>query len=442
MRLRNAPWAKGWGLAIAAVMLSALPARAQIGFVLPAPGPVNRSMGGAAVAAPIEALGALYWNPATIPAVPTSMDFGLELLIPHTTLTSSLPAGAFGPGIPPIPLFGETGSRAGVFPLPSVGLVEHLGDSPWTLGLGAFPMAGFGVNYPASFVNPVLTPQPPNGVGLGALYSRFEVIQVAPSLAYRVTDQLSIAAGPTLDLASLDADPLFVVSPNPNGTYPPGTHGRFTWGAGFQAGVYYRLDAWRFGASFKSQQWLEPFHWQSVDDKGRPRPASFHLDLPMIPSVGVAYSGIDRLLLALDLRYVDFHNTPGLSQSGFDPTGAVRGLGWRDVFAVALGAQYHVTDCLSLRAGYTYNGNPITDSQTFFNVASTTILEHTVSVGATYWVTEALSFSAAYAHGFENSNQGLIITPFGPVPGSLVRNKAMSDTFLFGASVRFGPRAN
>jgi long-chain fatty acid transport protein len=434
--------AKVFVLAIGAAALSALPAHAQIGPILIGPGPVNRSMGGASVAAPIDSLGALYWNPATITALPSSMDFGMEILMPRTTLASSVPASGFGPGLPPIPLSGSTASDPGVFALPSIGLVYSPEASPWTFGFGAFPVAGFGTNYPASTTNPILSPQPPNGLGLGALYSNFQALQIAPTVALKVTDHLSIAGGPTVDLASLDVDPLLVASPNTNGSYPPGTHSRLTWGAGFQAGVYYILDGgWRVGASFKSQQWFENYHWQTVDQFGRPRSASYQLDLPMIPSIGIGYSGIDRLLLAADLRYVDFHNTPGLSQGGFAPTGAVNGLGWNSVFAMALGAQYLLTDALSLRAGYAYNGNPIPDGQSSFNVVSPTIVEHTVSIGASYRVTECLSLSLAYAHGFQNSIQGPLVTPFGALPGSSVRSQAMVDSILFGASVRFGPRA-
>lgn len=433
MFTRRAPWAKIVVLAVAAVALRAPAAQAQIGPILMGPGPVNRSMGGASVAAPLDSLGAFYWNPATITALPSSIDFGLEILIPHATLSSSV----LGLGA------GSTGSQSGVYPLPSIGLVYTPCDSRLTYGFGAFPVAGFGVNYPASLTNPILTPQPPNGGGLGALYSKFQVLQLAPTLAYRVTDRLSIGGGPTLDLASLDADPLFVTSANTNTSYPPGTHGRTTWGAGFQAGAYYTMDGgWRVGASFKSPQWFENYQWNTFDQFGRPRKASFHVDLPMIPSVGIAYSGIDRLLLAADFRYVDFRNTPGVSQSGFDANGAARGLGWTNAFAMALGAQYQLTDCLALRVGYTYNTNQIPDSQTTVNVESPVILQHTVSIGATYRVTDSLSLSLAYAHGFENSIQGPLLTPGGAVPGATVRTSAVLDTILFGASVSFGPRVN
>jgi long-chain fatty acid transport protein len=443
MPRRSALLASTFALAVGALLSSTDPARAQIGLVLTGAGPVNRSMGGAAVAAPLDATGALYWNPATTSALPdNSIDFGIELLVPQTHLASSLPANALGLGLPPVPLAGSDRGDDGVFALPSMALVYHPEGSPWTLGLGIFPIGGFGVNYPASTSNPILTAQPPNGLGLGPIYSDLQIIQLAPAVSVQLTDQLSFGIGPTVNLANLSADPAIVTAPNlVNGfpEYPPATHTRMAWGAGFQAGLYYIVsDDWQVGASIKSPQWFEDFHYQTTDGLGRPREFTAHFDFPMIVSAGLAYTGFDRWVLAADFRYVDFRNTEGFRQSGFDATGAVQGLGWRSVFAVALGAQYRLTDALSVRLGYSYNQDPISDSQSSFNVASSTILEHAIYCGFSYQVTGALSLSAAYAHGFENSVEGPLVTPLGAVPGSAVRNTTSADTFLVGASVKFG----
>src|SRR4051812_33657633 len=54
------------GTTLLTLLLGHHPAWAQFGDSLPGAGPINRSMGGAAVAAPIDPAGALYWNPATI----------------------------------------------------------------------------------------------------------------------------------------------------------------------------------------------------------------------------------------------------------------------------------------------------------------------------------------------------------------------------------------
>src|SRR6516165_3117407 len=90
-------------------------AQAQFGAMMTGVGPINRSMGGAATAAPLDTLGAFYWNPATITALPNSTDFSLELLFPQSNLSSSVNAGAFGKGTPPINLGGSTKSSANVF---------------------------------------------------------------------------------------------------------------------------------------------------------------------------------------------------------------------------------------------------------------------------------------------------------------------------------------
>src|SRR5437762_10906170 len=107
------------GASVMAVLLGSSPARAQFGDSLPGVGPINRSMGGAAVAAPIDAAGALFWNPATIAGLGRSeMESAVELIDIRTSLTSRLAAGALGSGLPPRSMYGHTGGNDGVIPLP------------------------------------------------------------------------------------------------------------------------------------------------------------------------------------------------------------------------------------------------------------------------------------------------------------------------------------
>lgn len=443
MFIRSLPIAKRCLLSVVALALGVVPASAQIGPILTGAGPVNRSMAGTAVAAPLDGAGALYWNPGAMSGLPgSSIDFGVELLYAPTRLGSSLPASAFGPGIPPIALSGSDRGDNGVFPLPTMALIYRPDDSRVTYGLGVFATAGFGVNYSASATNPLLTPQPPFGVGVGALFSELQVIQLAPTMSLQVTDRLSIGAGPTVAMGRLRADPLFIASPNVNGMYAPGTHTRTTWGGGFQVGAFYKLDAdWQLGLSYKSQQWFDAYRFQTTDAVGGPRTASFGLDLPGITSLGVAYTGIDRWLLAADFRHADFAGANGFRQSGFDATGAVQGLGFRSVFAMSFGAQFQMTDALSVRLGYSYNDNPIPDSQSSANIASPVIIQHCLTVGASYHVTDAFSLSLAWVHGFQNEIEGPLVTPFGTPPGSSARLTTSLDCLLLGATVQFGPRA-
>ena len=443
MSIRWPNWLPGAAVAWLLLLLGAVPVRGQ-GLVLTAVGPVNRSMGGAATAAPLDATGALYWNPATIGGLEHSeLDFGLELLYPRSTLSSEVPAGAFAPHAPPVPLAGSTRGNDGAFPLPTGGFAYKPDDSPWSFGLGAYTVGGFGANYAASRTNPILTPQPPNGVGVGALYSQLLVVQVAPAVAYQVTDHLSVGASPLVDLASLDIDPTVFAPPDDaNGdhfpTYPPATHSRIHWGAGFQLGTYYTTDdGWRFGASVKSPQWFETFHYNSQDERGFPRRLALRFDYPLIASVGASYAGFERLLLAVDVRYVDYRDTKGFGPAGFDATGAATGLGWDSVVAVAAGAQYQLTDRLFVRVGYTFNPNPIPDAVTAFNVASPVIYEHVLYLGGSYKLTPSCALSVAYFHAFDNSITGPIITARGPVPDSSVTSEVVTDSFIAGVNVQF-----
>jgi long-chain fatty acid transport protein len=432
-------------LSLAAVAFSALPAWGQAGLLFTGAGAVNRSMGGATTATALDATGALFWNPATMSGLERSeMAFGVEVVYPQSRLASSVAAGALGPFGPPVSVSGSERSDTGVFAVPSAGLVfKPDGCSPWTFGLGVFGVAGFGVNYPASTTDPILTPQPPRGIGLGSLYSELQVLEIAPAVSCQLSEHLAVGVSPLLALASLRLDPAVVATPDivaGFAEYPPGTHVRETWGAGVQAGIYYTLDnGWRFGSSIQSPRWFEDFHFQSTNVQGRPRSFNFNADLPMVVSVGTAYSGFERWLLAADVRYIDFANTAGLRDDGFAPSGAVRGTGWRSIFALALGAQYQVSDCLSLRAGYSFNQDPISNAETFFNVASATILEHTVYVGASVNVTSCLTLAVAYAHGIQNSVTGPFVTPTtGPLAGTSVTSVVSADTFLLQAAVKFG----
>ncbi len=59
-------------------------------------------------------------------------------------------------------------------------------------------------------------------------------------------------------------------------------------------------------------------------------------------------------------------------------------------------------------------------------------------LGASWDVTCDLTLSVAYMHAFDNSIDGNIVTPAGPVPASVVRSNLSADSILFGMSVKFG----
>lgn len=396
------------------------------GTIFSAAGPVNRSMGGASVAAPIDAIGAVYWNPASISGMPHSETaFGLGLLAPNHEVTGTVPG-----------LSGRTEADPGVFPVPNVGWVHHAKNNPMlTFGLGVNTVGGFGTNLPADPGNPALSVA---AGGLGTVSSNALFLQIAPILSLAIQDNFSIAAGPTITAGRITIEPMVFEPPNPSG-YATAHATRYHWGGGFQLGAYYiHNDCWRYGASFKSPTWMETFEANSEDDTGAPRVLRADVDLPMIISAGASYSHCDEWLFALDVRWVDFKNTDGFGDPAvFDPTTLeLGGIDQSSVLAMAFGVQKKVNDHLTVRAGYSYNQNPTKNSESFFNVATPLIYEHIASTGLSYTFTEQLAVNVAYSYFFENTRTGPIVLPAGPVANSSFENTLDSHFISFGLTVR------
>jgi long-chain fatty acid transport protein len=435
MKLKSLRWIVSFVLAT----LCLAPELKAQGIVIPGAGPVNRSMAGAGVAAPLDAAGAIHWNPASITGLESSeFVIGAELLYLSTHIGSTVEADAFGPGSPPVTLSGETRSDSGVSVLPTVAVAFRNEDSPWTFGLGLFSVGGFGMNLPASPAlppnNPILSP----AFGGGSVYSKLAVLQLVPTAALKLTDRLSIGLAPTISIADAALDPNFLAAPNGPYDYPSATHTRTNWGLGFQAGVYYEAEnCWHFGASYKSPQWFEEFTFYS-DAGGNPRTDRLNVDYPAIISVGAAYYGLPRTVWAIDARYVDYANTQLFGHhAGFGPDFAVTGLGWQSVFSVATGVQYQLTEALSLRCGYVYSENPIPDENTFYNIGSAAIYEHIVSVGASWRITCSTSLVIAYLKAFENSISGSWEAPGGALAGTSVTARQSIDCLVTGLQVKF-----
>jgi long-chain fatty acid transport protein len=421
-----------WPLAVAAVVLLPSLCAAQ-GIILPGVGAINASFGGAGTAAPLDATGALYWNPAVLSAVPNRVDVSVELLNTRNRVSSE---------IDPLGLAGTSRNDAGIAPLPAVGVVYTPPDSQLTYGLALIEVGGFFVNFPTSPDNPIFTPPPPRGLGVGGVYSRLNILQVIPTVSVNVLPGLSFGVAPTLDVVDLQlsADPF--VPPNFSLTsfsYPPAYQSRMHYGLGFQTGVFYQSPfGVNLGFTYKSPQWFEPITFYSTNGQGQRRDLQNDLTFPMIFSWGISYTGIDRLVVATDLRYIGYSWAAGFGGNGsFQPDGSIDGLGWQNVFALGVGVQYQLSERWTVRAGYTYNQNPIPAADTFFNVAAPAVFKYGLDLGATFKINQTISLSAAWVHGFRSSISGPYLTPLGPLPGTLVQADQEIDAALFQLTVAF-----
>ncbi len=385
---------------------------------------VNSSMGGAATACPLDAAGALHWNPATISGLSASeISFGMEMILPSTSVSST--AGPFS---------GTDSSEPGVIPVPNMAFVHRDPDSLWSWGIGIYGIGGSAVNYSASNTNPILFPQ--SSGGLGQLAANVDILQVAPTLSYQLDEHWSFGFGPTLTMGKLYATPLFL-GPKFNDEWAAGVGTRYVWGGGCQAGLFCKTDSgWNYGASIKSPQWIEPFRYKSQDNDGNPVTITFDMDYPLIASFGTAYTGFEKWIFACDLRYFDYSNTPGFRHVGFSDDGAAQGLQWNSIMSVSLGAQRQVTDRLTARVGYCFNENPIDSNAAQTNVASPLIIMHTLNTGISYMFEHDWLMSLTYTHCFQNSVTGPLHNASGRTLGTVTSTTA-ADTVSMGITKRF-----
>ncbi len=376
------------------------------GVFLTGVGAVNRSMGGAATAAPIDAMGALHWNPATISGLQCNeMAFSAEIMLISEELTAN----------------GVTGrDETGVVPLPSIGWVHHIEGTHNTVGLGLYSFAGFAQNLPAVPGHTILDP-----TSFGPLYSDAQFFQIVPTFSRAITDRLSFGFAPTINLGRVELDPIPFPTPAFGG---PGSGTRWSWGIGAQAGLYYmHNEATRFGFSIKTPQWFEDFRTQTIV-AGVPAVSKLRVDLPMVLSGGMSYTGLPDWTFALDLRYFDYENTEGFGKPGLDGVE----LNWDNVFALAVGAQKKVNDKLYARAGYTFNTSPIDSNSIGVNFATPLIQQHVLGLGASYRFARNVDLTMSYNQLFEADVAGPF--PLGGTSG----NQIATYSIAAAVTVRYG----
>lgn len=402
------------------------------GIFLPAGGAVNRGMGGATTAVGIEAIGSMYWNPATIGQLANDeIAFGFDAVFTNFSLDSTFPGAGSG----------SSNSDIGVNAVPTIAWVHHTQNPNVTMGLGIFGVAGFSTNVPGNSGNPIVSaPFASGGTGVGRIRSEATFLQINPALTLQLTDRISIGGGPVIGMGKVSFDDNVFAAPNTNMLYPRGDGTRNHWGLGAQIGVHYRhSDALQFGANLKSPTWFQPFKYYSEDAAGMPRTDQMNIDLPMIASVGLAYSFSPCTLLTADVRYFDYTSTDGFGDpAGYRADGSVTGLGWKDQFSLAVGLQHQATERLTCRVGYIYASDLIDNSTTFFNVGTDLSYRHVPTMGATFKLNDSTALSLAYNYVAEWGSTGPYMLPgTGPVPGSSVTTRLTSHILSAGVNVAF-----
>lgn len=391
----------------------------------------TKAMGmGGAFAAQASDPSAIFFNPAGLTQLK-----GINIMIGATAI---MPVATFT-GPTPHPFGGTATSTDMVkqtfFPPNFYATYNH---ENWAFGLGFFAPYGLGTEWPAAWGG-----TPPVGQ-YESYITEIQAFYVNPTVAYRFSDQLSVAVGVsyvfgTVELKQKINDPAF------GGTVPDWNSTLDGNGSGinFNLGVLYKpTECLSIGVSYRFLTEVEfegDVKFTDVPNvvvpPGIPLPALFpnqtakaKIPLPANLFAGVAYDFSECFTLEADLQYVAWSAYKELkiefSQGVAGQTTVSDPGDYEDTFLIRLGGEYRLNE-LALRAGFIYDATPIPDKTLGPRLPDGNRYEGTIGLG--YAFSEMFRVDVAYQ--FIQMEERTVTDP-NPFPGTY-----KSSANLFGLNL-------
>ena len=417
--------------AVAASMYAPLAAWATNGMNLEGYGPIATGMGGASMAYD-NGTAAVMNNPATLGLMGDGNRFDIAVGNLRPNVKAEM-----GP-------YSAT-SSANSFIMPAVGWMKK--QSQMTYGVGVFSQGGMGTEYAAdSFVAQGSGDKVRSEVGVGRIifplaYNVSSNFVVAGSLDY-VWAGMDIkmalpgsAVGGLVDMSNTNTagwGPLF---PTLGGMdwarFDFSNSSDYTGQAkstGFAAkiGVAYKVDdKLSFGATYHSKTSLGDLKGSatlSAGNAGGPAAATFSGDIavrdfqwPALFGVGASYKAMDNLMLAADIKRINWGSVMQSFKMTFTDTAhgdlAVElPQEWKNQTVISLGGAYMVDNAWTIRAGFNHASNPVPD--TYLNYLFPATVTTHVTFGVGYDINKAsdVNFSLAYVPEVSNTSDATGIT--------------------------------
>ena len=129
-------------------------------------------------------------------------------------------------------------------------------------------------------------------------------------------------------------------------------------------------------------------------------------------------------------------SNPSTVQAQFGSKGGP-GFGWKNVDVFKVGIEAGVSEGVKLRAGASFNNNPVTGNDATLNILAPGVSTQHYSVGAGFATSERSSLNFVFMYSPDSSTSGIEITPAGPNPGHTIELKMHQFEFGFGWLHRF-----
>ena len=393
-------------------------------------GPTSRAMGGVGIAAPQDAISAVFANPAGMcfgPYCPTSQfDFAGTLFMPEPQAEVKASGQTF-----------KADSRDNNYAIPAIGFSVPIGEaeSRWRFGLSAYGVSGLGVDYRDTAID-----QPNFFFGgtqplAAGIYTNTQLMKFAPTIAYQALMNLSVGLSAQVNYSALDLG--------------DGTVAAYSYGVKLGA-IYKPIDPLSIGLVYTSPQ--EATYNHVFDFSGNGRRQNLTLEQPQELGLGVAYEFFGpRVLVETNVKWINWSDAEGYED--FD---------WDDQYVFAVGAQWEAIENLFFRVGYNYAENPVDENdidgslvgpgppkfvdvqgkslpayyyESFRVIGLPAVVEHHITAGIGYQIGESLKVDFSYMHAFENDLTETGIAPDGS--DAKLKSELYEDAISFAFTYRF-----
>ena len=300
-------------------------------------GPISRAMGGGGVAAPQDAISAVFANPAAVcfgPFCPgSSADFASTWFDP--TVNGKIQN--FGA---PGSLEGE--SQLNPFVVPAVAVSMPI-NPRWRFGIGLFGVSGLGADYKGTPIYPTQGVLPPTG---WQVYTQLQTLKMAPSLAWLVNDNFSLGASFEVVWQNLDLG-------------QGSSHG---YTVGLQIGALYKIGQFQIGGSYTTPESVEHKNVANLDPQANSTFDNLKIESPQSVKLGVAWVPSTTWVVEFNTRWYNWADADGYGD-----------FGWDDQWVFALGGQWRPLEKWAFRLGYNFGETPLKKNNGFsLNPADTT----------------------------------------------------------------------
>lgn len=385
----------GVSLCALALGVAATGARATEGYFVEGSSAREQSLAGAGSANPADSL-TVGSNPAGLVEVGRQFNGDITLFMPwrgYEATGTSLTAP------------GKVDSYREAFPIPAIGYSQPL-NAESAFGVAMVANGGMNTTYAGSVANRNCA-----AYGLakqGVFCGGRTGVDLNQALIYAGYAQrfgnLSLGIAPVLGVQIFSAYGLNTFSAfglSSNSSAVSDHSPNYSVGGGLRVGALYHVTPdFTFGVSGSTPIWSTKFSDYSGLFAG-----SGSFDIPATIGGAISYKLLPTLAMMVDYKHIFYSLVPSIGDSmapilsGSMGTASGPGFGWRDVDIIAVGFEWRYSDRLTLRAGYSYNTQPVTAANVMLNILAPGVVTNHIGTGFSYAYNQnsAIDFSLLYS---------------------------------------------